>query len=866
MSRFQPTLVIRADAGPTIGGGHIMRCWAIAQQWQRGGGKVLFVCGELPDSLRSRLAKSDCGVEMMNQAIGSTSDADLLAQIARDSNADWIVIDGYSFSIEYQRRVSSIAKRVLLISDDDQPTIVTASAVLNPNIFARRAVYQAGDAELWLGSEFALLREEFRKFASKSDDLRLEVRRILVTMGSADQHDVTSRVLDAINSLRRKDLEIDVVIGGCNEHNLQTRETTGDSKIHWHYNVSDMASLMQQADLAVAAGGSTCYELAAAGVPSLIVTIAENQFPLAAELHRLQAAVCIGRHSEIDNHQLASGIREFLNDASLRQILSQNASQLVDGLGASRVVRRMFQKLIRLRAVQRDDALRLYQWQQDSQVRSWSFTPGPSNFAQHQLWLERKLADPECRLLISETESGTEFGLVRLDLVDDHAVVGLALDSQYRGCRLAPVVLAAALEQFAKKHSGREVVAFIKPDNVASQRTFASEGFEFARNEFVQGQPAERWVWRSNGAKTKIHLKIGGEVNSMINNSTIEISGRKIGTGQPTYVIAELSANHDQRFESAIELVYSAKAAGADAVKLQTYKPETITIDCDASPFRIVGGTLWDGQTLFELYRAAYMPWEWQPKLMQAARDIGLQCFSSPFDDTAVDFLESINVPAYKVASFELIDVPLLERIGRTGKPVIVSTGMASLEEIELAVATLRDAGARQIALLKCTSAYPSKPSEMNLKTIGDMATRFSVPVGLSDHTLGIAVPVCAVALGASIVEKHLTMERTAGGPDSAFSLEPAEFRQMVDAIRVAEQSLGQVTYGGAESEKACKPFRRSLFVVRDVAAGEVLTREHVRSIRPGDGLEPKHLEAVIGRRAASDLPRGTPLEWKHVA
>ncbi len=346
----------------------------------------------------------------------------------------------------------------------------------------------------------------------------------------------------------------------------------------------------------------------------------------------------------------------------------------------------------------------------------------------------------------------------------------------------------------------------------------------------------------------------------------MQIEGRKIGIGQPLYVIAELSANHGQQFESAVELIGAAKAAGADAVKLQTYKPDTITLDCDTEPFRIRRGTLWAGQTLFELYQTAYMPWEWQPRLMQIARQVGLHCFSSPFDDSAVEFLESIGVPAYKVASFEIVDIPLLRRIGCTGKPVIASTGMASLEEIELAVETLHRAGAPSIALLKCTSAYPAQPRDMNLCTIADLAARFDLPIGLSDHTLGISVPVCAVPLGACIIEKHLTLDRAAGGPDAAFSLEPLEFKAMVDAVRIAEQAIGQVTYGGGGSELACKTFRRSLFVVRDVVAGELLTAEHVRSIRPGDGLEPKHLDAVIGRRAASDLPRGTPLQWKHVA
>ncbi len=348
--------------------------------------------------------------------------------------------------------------------------------------------------------------------------------------------------------------------------------------------------------------------------------------------------------------------------------------------------------------------------------------------------------------------------------------------------------------------------------------------------------------------------------------ATIQINDRLIGTGHPAYVIAELSANHGQRFASAVALVRAAKAAGADAVKLQTYTPETITIDCDNEFFTIDRGTQWDGQTLFELYRSAYMPWEWQPELMKLAAALGMDCFSSPFDSSAVDFLESLSVPAYKVASFELIDVHLLRRIGATGKPVIASTGMASVEEIETALATLRGSGCPQIALLKCTSAYPAPMSDLNLQTITDMSQRFGVPVGLSDHTLGIVAATTAVALGACIVEKHLTMRRADGGPDSAFSLEPAEFGRLVESIRGAEAALGTVTYGGGVSDTACRKFRRSLFVVNDVAAGQLLTDQNLRSIRPGDGLAPIHLDAVLGRRATVDLPRGTPLQWKHVA
>lgn len=330
-----------------------------------------------------------------------------------------------------------------------------------------------------------------------------------------------------------------------------------------------------------------------------------------------------------------------------------------------------------------------------------------------------------------------------------------------------------------------------------------------------------------------------------------------------TYIVAELSANHNQRYEYAIGLIHAAKDAGADAVKVQTYTPDTITINSNAEWFRIHHGTIWDGQTLYELYREAATPWEWQPELQQLANDLDLEFFSSPFDHTAVDFLEKLNVPAYKVASFELVDVPLIEKIAATGKPIILSTGMATVEEIEEAIQAAKRAGASRIALLKCTSAYPALPEQANLRTIPDLAGRFRVPVGLSDHTFGIAVPVAAAALGARIIEKHLTLSRKLGGPDSTFSLEPAEFKAMVEAVRATEKSLGQVSYGPVGDEANNLTFRRSLFVVKDVRCGETFTKENVRSIRPGHGLHTRYLREIIGRRAARDIERGTPLDWE---
>jgi len=342
----------------------------------------------------------------------------------------------------------------------------------------------------------------------------------------------------------------------------------------------------------------------------------------------------------------------------------------------------------------------------------------------------------------------------------------------------------------------------------------------------------------------------------------IDIGSRRIGPGESVYIVADMSANHNQSFDQAVMIVKAARESGADAVKLQTYTPDTLTIACKNDFFRIGKGTIWEGRHLYDLYAEAFTPWEWQPRLKAIADDLGLDLFSTPFDPTAVDFLEKMNVPAYKIASFELVDLPLLRRVARTGKPIIMSTGMATREEIAEAVSTVREAGGNQIALLKCTSAYPAPPEEMNLRTIPYMAETFEVPIGLSDHNLDIAVPIAAVAVGACIIEKHFTLSRSMPGPDSLFSLEPNEFKAMVEAVRITEKALGRIQYQASEQEAASRIFRRSLFVVKDMEAGEVFTEQSVRSIRPGYGLHTRFLTDVLGQRAAKHIEKGTPLAW----
>jgi N-acetylneuraminate synthase len=346
---------------------------------------------------------------------------------------------------------------------------------------------------------------------------------------------------------------------------------------------------------------------------------------------------------------------------------------------------------------------------------------------------------------------------------------------------------------------------------------------------------------------------------------SISIAGRRIAADEPPYVIAELSANHNGSLQTALDIVTAAHQAGADAVKLQTYRPDTITLDVNDEAFRIRGG-LWDGRTLYELYQQAHMPWEWHAPLFAHARQLGITIFSSPFDDTAVDLLEALGAPAYKIASFEAVDLALIRRVAATGKPVIISTGLADADEIAEAVAAARGAGCTQLALLHCVSGYPAPAADYNLRTIADMAARFGCVIGLSDHTLDNATALAAVALGAAVVEKHFTLDRRGGGPDDSFSLQPPELAALCRDTRTAWAALGEVDYGVKSSERGNLQFRRSLYFVKPLKAGDAVTADAVRSVRPGHGLAPKFMDRVVGRVLARDVAHGTPVSWDHLA
>ena len=344
----------------------------------------------------------------------------------------------------------------------------------------------------------------------------------------------------------------------------------------------------------------------------------------------------------------------------------------------------------------------------------------------------------------------------------------------------------------------------------------------------------------------------------------MKINNYQIDKNSPVFIIAELSANHNGSIKTAIETIKAAKRAGANCIKFQTYTSDTMTIDSDKEDF-IIKGTIWEGKNLYKLYKEAYTPWEWHRELFQVAKEEGLVCFSSPFDKTAVDFLETLDVPAYKIASFEITDIPLIEYVASKGKPIIISTGIATIEDIELAIEACKRKGNQNIALLKCTSSYPAPIDEANISMIKDLAERFNVLSGLSDHTMGSVVPIVATALGAKIIEKHFILDRSIGGPDASFSMNEEEFTEMVNSIRSAEKAIGNIDYNLTEKQKKGKDFSRSLYIVSDVKAGDIITDENVRSIRPGFGLHPRFLESIKGKVFLKDFDKGTRMSMKYV-
>lgn len=429
------------------------------------------------------------------------------------------------------------------------------------------------------------------------------------------------------------------------------------------------------------------------------------------------------------------------------------------------------------------------------------------------------------------------------DNINKEHIININIDPFYRNKGMGKEIILKSIKYIKTNYKNcyNSIIACIKEINIASNKVFQKSGF-ILRKTYIKNN----------------------EVIYEYTMDSFNIGKYIISKTHPTFIIAELSCNHNQNYENAIKLIHEAYKAGANAIKLQTYTPDTITLNCKKNYFKIKG-TIWEDQYLYDLYKTAYTPWEWHKGLKEEANKLGMELFSSPFDPTAVDLLESLDVPAYKIASFEITDHILIKKIAQTGKPVIISSGMASKEELKEAVDLLRKYGTKHICMLKCTSAYPAKPEDANLVTIKDMEESFNIIPGLSDHTLGIEVPIVSIVLGAKVIEKHFTLSRDSGSADDPFSLTPDEFKQMVDGIRKAEKSIGIITYGGVKSEEECKKFRRSLFVCKEIKEGEEFTTENIRSIRPGMGLHTKYYDEILGKKAKFNIEFGEPLSFDMV-
>ncbi len=476
----------------------------------------------------------------------------------------------------------------------------------------------------------------------------------------------------------------------------------------------------------------------------------------------------------------------------------------------------------------RDDLFKLASL---SEVRKASFSTEEIRYENHLNWFKEILNSRKEILYILIYENFFS-GQIRFSLDCDSCTVGISLTENARGKNIATEFFNKAFVELRKKNKKiKKIKAFIKKENIRSQKYFEKIGFLFIKDVIINNCEAQ--VWEYNLGKV--------------------------------FVVAELSANHNHDINIAKKSIEAIKRTGADAVKIQTYTADTITINCDNEYFHIKQGTLWDGRTLYDLYKEAYTPWEWHEELKEYAESLGLIFFSSPFDFSAVDFLEELDVPLYKIASFEITDIPLIEYTASKGKPMIISTGIATIGEIQDAVDVCRKVGNNDITLLQCTSSYPAPVGAANLSMIPNLSQTFGVKSGLSDHTTGSVVAVVSVALGACMVEKHFILDRSIGGPDADFSMEPEEFSKMVGDIRTAEKALGQINYNLTEKKKESRKFSRSLFVVENISKGELLTKNNIRSIRPGDGLSPRYYNDVLGHRAVRNLTRGEPLKWEMI-
>lgn len=724
-------IVIRADASQSIGSGHIMRCLTLAERLRQDA-DVIFVCrdllGNLSEYIRSqgfevyllpRDEASDLELKRPEQVWIETtwkSDAEQTMSILKkcEKIIDWLIVDHYGIDHHWQSFLRGVVHHIMVI-DDLANRHHDCDVLLDQNYYHNASDRYHGlipkNCSLFLGPHYLLLREEFYR-ARKDMRIRTgEVSNILVFYGGADTTNETEKCITGLIDYTSSELEINVVTGQSNPNKEKIKDICSSTpNIYYHCQVTNIAELMNKADLAFGAGGSTTWERCFLGLPSIVTVTADNQMETTQAVSDLGAIWNLGWYEKVNNATLNEAAEKFLIDPS----------KIVD--------------------------------------------------------IQRKALE----------------------------VVGV------------------------RDSSGIEQLVEV--------------------------------IFRGRVDSARRRKKV---CNMDIPLSSIQIGDRRVGPECPPFIIAEMSGNHNQSLDTALEIVEGAAKAGVHALKIQTYTPDTMTLNIERGEFLIKDSkSLWKGNSLYQLYEQAYTPWEWHKTIFDRCKELGLICFSTPFDFTAVDFLESLGVPAYKIASFENTDIALIRKVAATGKPMLISTGMASIAELDETIKAAKVAGCKSIILLKCTSSYPATPENSNVRTIPHMQELFHCQVGLSDHTLGIGTAVASVALGATVIEKHFTLSREAGGVDSAFSMEPREMKGLVIESERAWLALGRVSYGPTFEEQKSLQFRRSLYVVEDIRKGDIFSDKNLRAIRPGLGLPPKYFDLLIGKEARRDIIKGTPTNW----
>lgn len=851
-----------------------MRCLSLASYLFERGFQITFLTA--PESLATVPALAQAPYNICHDVQGL--------------KADWLIVDNYDLAAPYERAARAWAKKIMVIDDlADRPH--ACDLLLDQTYGVEETAYRSlTDGRLLLGAQYCLLRDDFRQESQlgfQRDFDRLQT--VFVCFGGVNPQRATQWTLQALELYRERSLNIIVCAGGTAENIQSIQDVIADCSQHHidlYVNAPNVPALMRASDIAIGAGGTMSWERCCMGLPTLAIEVADNQKEVLRALDHAGALMNLGRLSALDHAAFVAAFTDFVQRGNLLAQMSLAAKKICDGRGVERILpylmvpeRSKNGKSLTMRLALDGDCDLLFAWQTEKGARQFARNPEPPHYDSHCAWFEASLLNQKRRLYIVECD-GQPCGMTRLDLLDDEAgrsgyEVSILISEDYQGQGIG----AGALALLRKSDPFTALWAHILPENGKSIAMFKRAGYEMK----------EKTWYLSAGLKRMKTIKIGDRV---------------IGEDQPCYIIAEISCNHNGNFDEARRIIEAAAQAGADAVKLQTYKANTITRDFKGS----LEGTMWAGTDLYGLYDKAHTPWEWYQDLKKVADDNGVHIFSSPFDETAVDFLMKQNVPAFKIASFEVVDTKLLEYVAKTGKPVIISNGMTDYLEIKEAVEVLKNAGAQDIAVLHCNSGYPAALDEVNLKTIPAISQLFDCPSGLSDHTLfadaqqkkdvvAHLTPIESVKFGAKIIELHLMLDRAEakalfdkgeGGFDWAFSREPHELKRIVDDIRAFERgetitydsaqeeawaklTHGEVMFSPTAKEMDSRAARPALWVVEDIKKGQSFEfcggqAGNFDSIRPnGGGLHIRFADFIEGKTASRDITAGNPLSWDMV-